>query len=328
MKIFDAPPSRWAGVVPALVFLAAAPPSVSFAEKTAVIVSTSSVDGETISCGCKSKDLGGIARRATVIREVRSTQPVSLVVDAGNFGSETAFEPWMRTTFEWEMMAKQGYDVVTPGPNEMLRGLPALKDLFATAPGIQVVSANVTDKAGTLVWPASTVVEKGGVRFGVTGATDKAYYSFNVTRGKVSSDDFEFGDIAESLRRVLPELRQKSDVVVVLLHTGPGDAQRIVPALEGADVVIVGNNPGHKFVPEKVGDALMVRAGSRGQYVNVLELTVSDANGINGHFGEARPMGEGVVEDAEYKEIVDRFNKEYDDRKEKAGFKEVHHISP
>lgn len=325
MKILDSRLAGWA--VPAVLILAAASPS--YAEKTAVVVSTASIDGETISCGCVKRDLGGIARHATVINEVRNSQPSVLLVDGGNFGSDGDFEPWTRTTFEWKTMKKLGYDVVTPGPSEMLQGLSALKDLYATAPEIQVVSANVMDKAGNLIWPPYTVVEKGGIRYGVTGVTDHAYYSFNLTRNKVASDDFDFGDIPQALGRVLPELRQKSDVVVVLLHTGAGDAQRMVDDFKAADVVIVGNKPGYKFIPETVGgNTLMVRAGSRGQYVSVLKLTLDDGNRIVAHSGEARPMGESVVEEPAMKTLVDAFNKEFDAAKKEAGFVDNKPLSP
>jgi 2',3'-cyclic-nucleotide 2'-phosphodiesterase (5'-nucleotidase family) len=325
MKILDSRLARWAA--PAAFILAAASPS--YAGKTAVVVSTASIDGETISCGCVKRDLGGIARHATVIQEVRNSEPSVLLVDAGNFGSDDDFEPWTRTAFEWQTMKKMGYDVITPGPSEMLQGLAALKDLLATAPEIQVVSANVTDKAGNPIWPPYTVVEKGGIRYGVTGVTDRAYYSFNLSRNKIASDDFEFGDISQALSRVLPELRQKSDLVVVLLHTGTGDAMRLVDDLKAADVVIVGNKPGYKFVPETVGEGtLMVRAGERGQYVSVLKLTLDDGNRIVDHSGEARPMGEAVAEEPGMKTLVDAFNKKYEAAKKEAGFVESKPLSP
>jgi 2',3'-cyclic-nucleotide 2'-phosphodiesterase (5'-nucleotidase family) len=227
----------------------------------------------------------------------------------------------MRTEFEWKTMKMMGYDVITPGPSEMIQGLPKLQELLATAPGIQVVSANVTDKQGNPIWPASTVVEKNGVRYGVTGVTDRAYYSFIQTKGKLASDDFEFVDMQETLRRVLPELRQSSDVVVVLLQTGNGDAQRMLDVLKDADVVIIGNNPGYKFAPVDEGGVLMVRGGERGQYVHVLELTLDDENRIVAHSGAGHPMGEAVPEAPEYKTLVDAFNKKYEQMKEDSGHK-------
>jgi 2',3'-cyclic-nucleotide 2'-phosphodiesterase (5'-nucleotidase family) len=288
---------------------------------TAAVVSTSHIQGETISCGCATQDLGGIARRATVLGEVRDRHPSVLVVDAGNFGADSGFKPWMRTRFQWDMMGKLGYDVVTPGPSEMLNGLEALKELLATNPDIQVVSANVTDKSGSPIWPPYVLVEKGGVVYGVTGATERSYYSFNKTRKLMKTDDFDFKEVLPSLNAVLPELREKADVVTVLLHAGTGDARRVLKKLQGADVLVVGHSPGYKFVPEKIDQTLLVRAGSLGQYVSVVELSLAEENGIVDSKGETRALGVAVAEEEGIKTLVTRFNREYDALKTAMGDK-------
>ena len=95
--------------------------------RTAVIISTASISGETISCGCQKKELGGIARRAAFIKAERAKAPATIVVDAGDFGATMDPEPWMRTEFQYDMMGKMGYDVITPGPNEMMFGADKLR---------------------------------------------------------------------------------------------------------------------------------------------------------------------------------------------------------
>lgn len=278
----------------------------------AVVISTASVEGETISCGCQKKDIGGIARRATVIQDARSQTPAYLLVDAGDFGSAADFKPWMRTEFQWEMMGKLGYDVVTPGPNEMVDGLDALRTLYASQPAIQVTSANVTDKSGNLLWPDHVIIERGGVRFGVVGVTDKSFYSYNLTRGKQKSDDFEFQDIHEALARLLPTLRPQVDVVVLLLHTGYGDARRLLDDLQGVDVAVIGHAPGYKFVPERHGDTLVIQGGTRGQYVSVLRLQLDGNGKITDYSGEEHPLGDTVAVSKDYDTVVNRFNKKYE----------------
>ena len=160
-------------------------------------------------------------------------------MDAGNFSApqeKEPFEPWEKTTFIWDMMGRLGYDAVTPGDLEMVNGVEAMKELYGRQPGVQVVSANVMDKSGNLIFPRYTIIEKGGVRYGVTGVTAEAYYTFNITRGRQKKDDFTFGDEKEALRAVIPELREKSDIVVALVHEGPGDARRLLDEIDGIDV--------------------------------------------------------------------------------------------
>jgi 2',3'-cyclic-nucleotide 2'-phosphodiesterase (5'-nucleotidase family) len=300
-----------------LVVLSLARPPLALAQdRTAVILSTSSVAGETVSCGCKSKDFGGLARRATVIAEERAMYPDLLLVDAGDFGSPAQFEPWARTAFVWEMMAALGYDAVTIGPNEMTAGLEPLQELLATAPGIAVVSANVTDKQGNHLWPGYVILEKGGITYGVTGATDGAYYKFNLTRDIQTSDDFSFENTRTALERVLPEM-QDVDVVVALLQMSTGDARRVTEGIAGIDVVVVGHNPGYTYAPERVADTFYVRSGSRGQYVGTLHLNL-DEDVIVDYDGRGVPLSEAVREEEELKALVTEFNTSYDNRKSQA----------
>ena len=48
------------------------------------IIATSNVIGETDPCGWKKKPLGGLARKATIIDEVKSEGFIPIIVDAGN----------------------------------------------------------------------------------------------------------------------------------------------------------------------------------------------------------------------------------------------------
>jgi 2',3'-cyclic-nucleotide 2'-phosphodiesterase (5'-nucleotidase family) len=253
-----------------------------------------------------------------MIREVRATHPNSILVDAGDFGSPSEFKHWMRTEFQWQMMEKLGYDVVTPGPNEMRAGLEPLKNL-TDGSSIQVISANITDKAGNLIWPDHTLIERGGVTFGVTGVTDQAFYTYNLTKGAQDRDEFAFRNIKESLDAVLPGLRAQSDVVVLLLHTGYGDARRLLDEVSGVDVVVIGHAPVYKFSPDRQGEALVVQSGTRGQYLSCLELNLNDAGQIEDYRGEARPLGDTVALDGEYDRLIKAFNQKYDKLKEAAG---------
>ena len=286
--------------------------------KSAVILTTASVGGETITCGCQKKELGGLARRATFIKTQRTKNPATIVVDAGDFGSHAEYEPWMRTEFQIDMMSKLGYDVVTPGPSEMMMGLDKERALFARAPQIKVVSANIVDKKTQKpLWEDFTIIDRGGVKFAVTGITDGSSYKFKQTQGQIKSDDFDFKDPRASLQRVIPQMRQQADVVVVLLHTGSGDAKHMMEGISGVDAVVVGHLPDYKFLPEVVGRTVLVQTGARGQYMGRLELNLN-GNKVVGHKGEAQALGETVAVDPEMDSLVKAFNKKYDAMKSKA----------
>jgi 2',3'-cyclic-nucleotide 2'-phosphodiesterase (5'-nucleotidase family) len=241
-----------------------------------------------------------------LINKERERSQAVLLVDAGNFAPEAgAFEYWETTEFSYQMMAQLGYDVVTPGDRELVNGVAALKGLYGKHPKVQVVSANLKDKSGKLLFPASTVIERGGVRFGITGVTGASYYNFNITKGNQKKDEFTFGDSKDALKAAVADLRRRSDVVVALVHEGPGDVSRMLQDVKDIDVVVVGHNPGYMFNPDRVGSTLIVRSGTKGQYLSVLRLTM-DASGkkILDYNGEGKPLDDTVAKEEKIETTV------------------------
>lgn len=226
------------------------------------------------------------------------------MVDAGNWSNSKGIAAWDKTQFIFDEMGQMQYDVVTPGDAELTQGVHALTKLLASQPQVQAVSANVKDKSGRLVLPESVVINKSGVRFGVTGVTGASSYNFNVTRGIQPVDEFTFEDSKAALQRVLPKLRSACDIVVVLMQEGPKDAQQIVNEVLGIDVVILGNNPGYQPGPNRVGETLMVHPGSRGQYLHALDLALDGNSKILDSKGRGKPLNESVVKDPEFDRVV------------------------
>lgn len=257
------------------------------------------------------------------MNQAREQNPATFLFDAGNWSEIKNFEPWEKSNFLFDLMAELGTDAITPGDKELQEGLGPLQGMFGRHPEVAVVSANITDRSGKLVWPESTVIQRGGVRVGVTGATGGAAYSFNVTRGTQKSDDFAFQDTREALRRVVPKLKQEADIVVVLLQEGPADARRIVDEIPGMDVVIVGNNPGYMFNPDRIGNTLMVRGGNRGQYLSVLDLVLDGQNGLIDYSGEGKPLGKSVAQDPAFQGKIDAFEKDFNAREAEAKRKDA-----
>jgi hypothetical protein len=225
-------------------------------------------------------------------------------VDAGNFADpgESAEvwenQHWEKTLFTWDVMARLKYDVVTPGDVEMLEGAQVMKDLFSRHPEIQVVSANVQDKSGNFMFPKYTIVQRDGIRFGVTGVTGKTYYDFNVKKGRQKKDDFIVLESKDALKAVLAELRPKADILVALVHEGVGDTKRMLDEIHDIDVLVVGHNPNYMFNPDRSGNTLILLGGTKGQYLSVLNLTLDDAGKkVLDYNGEGKPLGDEVAKD-------------------------------
>lgn len=305
-----------AGALALALALGGAPPAEAAGGKLTVIAGAAT-NGEVTTCGCAKKRLGGIDKRPTVIKAARASRHAVIVVDAGDIGERKGQESWPKTLFLWDMMGKMGYDAVTPGEQDLVAGLAALKAMYAAHPQVKAVSANLRTRDGAPVLPEYAVIEKNGLRIGVTGVTEGSYYTLNVTRGLQKLDEFTFESPKAALARVVPVLNREADVVLVLLHVGAGDAKRLLAEVPGVDVAVVGHNPGYSFDPEQAGATWVLRAGERGQYLCVLDAMVAADGTLTDVRGEGRPLGELVANDPAFVPAVKDWVKAHPEDKPK-----------
>lgn len=229
----------------------------------------------------KPVDTVGLARTASIIKEIRSEATNSMLIDNGDFlqgnpmGDYIAYERGMK---EGDMhpiitaMNTVGFDASTLGNHEFNYGLDFLMKTIAGAE-FPVVSANVVKERAaratqdtTLIEPYvildRTVTDGSGetlpIKVGLIGFVppqimnwDRRHLEGNVTTR----------DIVESARAYVPEMKEKgADIIIALSHSGIGQADHsdmmenaTVPlaAVEGIDAVLSGHHhlvfPGPKY---------------------------------------------------------------------------------
>lgn len=114
--------------------------------------------------------LGGVARRATLIQEIRSTSDNVLLVDAGDMLQGTPYFNLYKGEAEFRAMNVMGYDVATIGNHDFDAGIDRLAQNASNAQ-FELVSANYNFD-DTPVAPHIqnyTLREYDGVRVGIFG---------------------------------------------------------------------------------------------------------------------------------------------------------------
>jgi 5'-nucleotidase/UDP-sugar diphosphatase len=188
----------------------------------------------------------------------REGQGPVLVLDAGDFSMGTAFAAASRETGgELKLMAKMGYDATTFGNHEFDLGADGLGQAISIAakagpvPAVLPSNMNLTGDDPTLtdlkrlmkegVLRRYTVIERGGIRFGLFGVLGKEAMFY--TSGGAAS----FSDALETAQATVKILREveKVDVVICLSHGGvekgadgrysDGDDVRVPKAAPGID---------------------------------------------------------------------------------------------
>lgn len=169
--------------------------------------------------GSPLQGLGGMARRSSLINQIRAEEPHVLLFDAGDFFQGTPYFNIFDGQIELELLSKLGYDAVTFGNHEFDNGLKGLQKHFdkATFP---FVSSNY-DFTGTVLEGKThdyLTFVRGGVKIGVfavgidlNGLVDPHGYE-----GMQISDAI---DVARYYSRMLKK-EKKCDLIICLSHLG------------------------------------------------------------------------------------------------------------
>ncbi|MFZ5749820.1 MAG: bifunctional 2',3'-cyclic-nucleotide 2'-phosphodiesterase/3'-nucleotidase [Pseudomonadota bacterium] len=220
----------------------------------------------------KAVDTLGLARTASIIREIRAEATNSMLVDNGDFlqgnpmGDYIAYERGMKAGDMHpviQAMNVLGYEASTLGNHEFNYGLDFLTNTIAGA-NFPVVSANVATEIGadprkdkTLVKPyviLDRVVKDGAgqehpIRIGLIGFVPPQIMQWDRQNleGKVQTRD-----IVQAAEAWVPQMQEEGcDLIVALSHSGIGAAERsdlmenastVLARVEGIDAVMTGHS--------------------------------------------------------------------------------------
>ena len=260
-----------AGVALSIVFVllavaaAAGADTSSRAARTVTILYTGDTRGWVEPCGCSQGVLGGLPRRATLLKRLRAQNPKALIVDAGALLGESSDE--LKAPLIVEQLAAMGYCAANLGPadarwRDQLSALMRKNNL----PGVSLEYADgaAIRRQRILVVNGPSTSLRTGLRVGVIG----------VAR-------FPTRKQGQELRHVLGYLRRSCDLVVLLSAGSADDNLRLAKRFGGMDVII-GVVPGKKPQLLRCGKVLLAPVTPEGGHVGRLVVrlgsrTVADA---------------------------------------------------
>jgi 5'-nucleotidase len=167
----------------------------------------------------KNPNMGGVARRAAIIKTIRKENPNVLLVDAGDIFQGTPYFNYYGGELEFKLMNMMGYEIATLGNHDFDNGIDGLLAQLPNA-NFDFVSSNYDFKNTVLdghVKPYKiTYVD--GVKIGVfglgielQGLVDKKNCKETIYNDPIES--------ATDMARILKH-EQKCDIVICLSHIG------------------------------------------------------------------------------------------------------------
>jgi 2',3'-cyclic-nucleotide 2'-phosphodiesterase (5'-nucleotidase family) len=125
-------------------------------------------------------------------------------------------------------------------------------------------------------------------------------------------------DPIAALKRIVPELRKRCDIVIVSAYVDSNDAATIAMQVPGIDFLIAGAMRSMQAQPQKAGQTLVVTPGADGKYVGRVILTLNAEKKIIGAVGKQLEIETKVAADARLAPLIAEYKKEMDKQRKEA----------
>jgi S-sulfosulfanyl-L-cysteine sulfohydrolase len=246
------------------------------------------------------RQLGGLARMYTVVRQIRAERPNALLINTGDTIQGSAEALFTRGEALVNVLNHFEIDAFAPGNWEFVYGVDRFVELFvgpaALAPW-NAIAANASystaeqdpsspyaGRAGQRLLPPYVVKQVGAVRVGVLGlTTDRGpqIVGRNVTKGISFLPNNE--QLLAEVERQVSQLREVEKVQLLVLASEMGLANnlRIVERVKGIDVVLSSDMHEETVEPVVVTGAdgrttVLVEEGQDGTQLGRLDITVGN----------------------------------------------------
>jgi 2',3'-cyclic-nucleotide 2'-phosphodiesterase (5'-nucleotidase family) len=194
-----------------------------------------------------------------------------------------------------------GYDALNLGEMEIFGGRAVIRRMNEVA-NFSLISSNVHSAAS--LWEPYLIKEIDGVRVAILGLLPPRFPI------KESIASVEAPQV--SLKRFMEDLKEKADIFVLLSHMGKESTLDLVQEIPGIDIAVIG---GHKakdpMEGERVADTLVIRLGTKGEYIGVIDMTWdARQKGIVDIVHELHPLDKDIPDDTGIIEVVEAFNRD------------------
>lgn len=209
-------------------------------------------------------------KRATVIDSVRSADKNILLIDAGDvFGA--GLNP-RRHKYIVQTYKLLNYDIWTPGDQDLIEGTKLFFDSLLPAFKNTLNSNLFVD--GNLFGKQYIIIEFNGVKIGFTSTISKDVEKHISPIHKI---DVKIADQNETLKPIIDELKEKSDIIVLLSHSGYDTDIEFAKNYNEIDLIIGGHSQTQLKEASHVFDTYIVQAGKAGYRTGVLKLNIENS---------------------------------------------------
>jgi 2',3'-cyclic-nucleotide 2'-phosphodiesterase (5'-nucleotidase family) len=246
---------------------------------------------------------GGLAHLAQRAEELRAER-TTLFLAAGDMIQGNNWANLFQGKSSIEVMNAMNIDAMVLGNHEFDFGQAILRERIGEAK-FPVLGANIS---GLSTVKPYIIKKLSGLSIAVigvvTGDTPITTHPGNVT-------GLQFLSPVDTVEKYVRELRGKSDVIVVLSHTGFDADSDLAKKVDGIDVIVGGHSHTKVDKPALIGKTYIVQAFEHSKALGVLDLTVKNGSVVqaSGRLEPIKPIGK---ENETVKAIIAKYQQKVD----------------
>ena len=267
------------------------------------VVFTGEENGYLEPCGCSEKQLGGFSKRHTLINHLREEDGHLILLSLGDLTGNVGRQGEIKMETALEALGLMGYDVHNIGEKDLDIGTDLL-GYFSQISNVGFISSNIKFTTPVLEIKPYVIKEVKTkeiiLKVGILGVLSPElvgnYYH-----------DMEVMDPVLSLKPLLKDLHDKTDILILLSHAEMEESIKIAEACPDLNLIISGHMVDRPdLYLEKVNDTYIIPVGEKGKYVGKITLSSQQKQvGEGEHFDNLSPGIEITPLDGKFEDSSD-----------------------
>ena len=233
------------------------------------VVFTGEENGYLEPCGCSEKQLGGFPKRHTLIKHLREKDEDLILLSLGDIIGKVGRQDEIKMETALEALDQMGYAAHNIGEKDLDMGTDLL-GYISQISNVDFISSNIDSTSQALETKHYVIKE-----IKTKDTTLKVGIMGIVSPGLVENDyqDVEVMDPVLSLKPLLNNLHDKTDILILLSHAEMEESVEIAEACPELDLVISGHLVDRPdLYLEKVNHTYIIPVGEKGKYVGEITL--------------------------------------------------------
>jgi 2',3'-cyclic-nucleotide 2'-phosphodiesterase (5'-nucleotidase family) len=213
-------------------------------------------------------------------------------------------------------MERMGYDALNLGGPEFNFGKEFLEQTHSHA-SFPYIASNLLYGGSRLPWTREYIIkEVGGIKVAILGITDLDGLAQLPDQGQVKW--LEVTPPEAALERLLPEVRGKADLVILLSLLDAEKTLALAKAVKGVDVAISSvSDDAFSVSPPKNGSTVLLQTIPLGKYLGLLKITLDEQRALSVSDRRYVSLDGSVLDNGEIFGLVETYKKEQEIKQEK-----------